>query len=190
METMGLVSIIMPVYNGEMYLRDAVDSILSQTYKNFEFLIINDGSTDGTEEILEKYTDKRIKILNNNENKGLIYSLNRGLKISKGKYIARMDADDIALNNRLYEQVKYLENNKDIAMCDGVIKVFKNNIKFINKKVNKYISSGEIKVKLLFRNPVVHPAVMIRRSSIEKYNLEYNVQDKGIEDYGFIYQSF
>lgn len=179
-----LVSVVMSVYNGEKYLRAAIDSILNQTYDNFEFLIINDGSTDGTMSILNTYNDKRIKILNNIENKGLIYSLNRGFNEAKGEYIARMDADDIALKNRLYDQIQYLEENKDIDICDGGIQIFKNNLSFISKRYVEQRSFSEIKTRLLFRNCMVHPAIMIRKKAIELFGFEYNIEDKGMEDYG------
>lgn len=179
-----LVSVVMSVYNGEKYLRAAVESILNQTYKNLEFLIINDGSTDKTMEILKTYDDKRIRILDNDGNKGLIYSLNRGFREAKGKYIARMDADDIALENRFYDQVKYLEENQDIAMCDGGIKIFKDNLTFITKTFISTMSSDQMKTRLLFKNCITHPATMIRTKSIRELDLKYNIEDKGMEDFG------
>jgi glycosyltransferase involved in cell wall biosynthesis len=90
------ITVLMPVYNGERYLRQAMDSILNQSVEDYEFLIINDGSTDRTLEILQSYKDPRIKVINNEGNIGLTAFLNRGLKIAKGEYIARMDADQDA----------------------------------------------------------------------------------------------
>lgn len=179
-----LISVVMSVYNGEKYLKKAVDSILKQTYKNFEFIIIEDGSSDETKKILESYRDPRIKILYNLENKGLIYSLNRGFKEAKGEYIARMDADDISLKNRLNLQLNYLEKNKDIAACDGTIKIFKGNITFICKTIISNMTSADIKTRLLFRSALTHPAMMIRAKIIRELNLEYNIEDKGMEDFG------
>ena len=106
-----LVSVLMAVYNGEKYLLEAIESILNQTYTNFEFLIINDGSTDSTEEIILSYSDQRIRYIKNEQNLKLIASLNKGLDLAKGKYIARMDADDISLPDRLEKQVNFLERN-------------------------------------------------------------------------------
>ncbi|QLK80743.1 glycosyltransferase family 2 protein [Bacteroides sp. PHL 2737] len=108
MNSNPFVSVVMSVYNGGEFLKDAINSILSQSYKNFEFIIINDGSSDNFSEILELYDDERIKVLNNQENKGLVYSLNRGLLESIGKYIVRMDADDISLPNRIEKQVEFM----------------------------------------------------------------------------------
>lgn len=181
-----LISVIMSVYNGEKYLSEAIESILAQTYKNFEFIIINDGSIDKTEAILKKYEfqDKRIKIINNLENKGLIYSLNEGFDSAKGKYIARMDADDISEKNRFEEQIKFLEKNIDIAMCTTYIKIFKNNLKFLYKTFKTNTEYENIKVKLLFRNYLSHPTVMIRKEIINKYKIKYREEDKGMEDYG------
>ena len=97
------VSVVMPAYNAEKYISEAINSILNQTYTNFEFIIINDGSTDRTADIVESFADKRIVYLENKKNMGIVYSLNRGLAFAKGEYIARMDAED-------YHQ-KYLEKN-------------------------------------------------------------------------------
>ena len=103
------ISVLMSVYNGEKYLREAIDSILNQTFTNFEFIIIDDASTDDSNAIIKKYTDKRIKLVENPQNMGLTKSLNRGLKISLGKYIARLDSDDLAFPNRLKEQYEFME---------------------------------------------------------------------------------
>ena len=112
------ISVVMSVYNGQDYLDEAIQSILKQTYKDFEFIIINDGSIDKSLEIIEKYKqqDERI-VLISRENKGLIASLNEGIEKARGKYIARMDADDISLPNRFEEQLKIMENDKEIVGC-------------------------------------------------------------------------
>ena len=116
-----LVSVIMSVYNGEKYLVQAIDSILNQTYQNFEFIIIDDCSTDNSSHILQEYAqkDSRIKIIKKEKNigiKGFIKNLNLGISIAKGKYIARMDADDISLPERFQKQVDFLENNPEITL--------------------------------------------------------------------------
>ena len=105
-----LVSVVMPVYNAQKYLNKAIDSILAQTYKDFEFIIINDGSTDNSLQIIKKYQkkDKRI-IVKNKKNKGIVAALNDGIKLSRGKYLARMDADDISLPSRFEVQVNFME---------------------------------------------------------------------------------
>ena len=119
----------MSVYNGEKYLAEAIKSILNQTYKNFEFIIVNDGSKDNSVEIIKNYMKKDNRIvLIDRENKGLPYSLNEGISIAKGQYIARMDADDISLSNRFEKQIKYMEENK-IDVCGSYIKLFGDNTK-------------------------------------------------------------
>jgi len=110
------ISVIMSVYNGEKYLREAIESILNQTFRDFEFIIINDGSTDKTSEILSSYNDPRIVIINNKRNIGLTKSLNKGLKMVKGEYIARQDADDVSLPERLERMVNFLDMNRDVGL--------------------------------------------------------------------------
>ncbi|WP_244834814.1 glycosyltransferase family 2 protein [Clostridium sp. BJN0001] len=107
------VSVIMPVFNAEKYLEESIKSVLNQTYKNFEFIIINDGSTDSSLSIINKFKsmDNRIRVIDQ-KNNGIVYSLNKGISTAKGKYIARMDADDISLPNRIKNQVKYMETNQ------------------------------------------------------------------------------
>jgi glycosyltransferase involved in cell wall biosynthesis len=113
----------MPVYNGSKHLSDAVDSILTQTYTNFEFLIIDDASTDNSFEILKSYKDDRIRLIKNEKNIGLSASLNKGLNLALGKYIARMDQDDISLPNRLEKQIEYFKEHNDICVLGSWFKV-------------------------------------------------------------------
>ena len=110
------ISVIMPVYNGDKFLIKSIKSILNQTFKNFEFIIINDGSSDNSLKIIESFDDRRIKFFNNLENRGISFTLNKGLKVAKGKYIARQDQDDISLPDRLTLQLEYIrENNIDLV---------------------------------------------------------------------------
>ena len=115
---MPKVSVVMSVYNAEPYLEAAIDSILNQTFRDFEFVIVDDGSTDGSTEILEKYAkgDSRIRLVHNAFNKGLIRSLNRGVKLAKGEYIARQDGDDVSLPQRLASQVQFLDEHPEIGV--------------------------------------------------------------------------
>ena len=167
-----LVSVIMPVYNAQNYVEEAILSILNQTYQNFEFIIINDGSTDKSLEIIQEYAkkDNRIKVISR-ENKGLIYSLNEGIKLSKGKYIARMDADDISLSYRFEKQIEFMENNLDVGICGSSAIVFDDKTE---KKWIVYKDENRIKAELLFSSPFIHPSVMIRKSIIDKYNFFYD----------------
>ena len=176
----SFVSVVLSVYNGEKYLPEAIESILNQTYNNFEFIIINDGSTDKSLEIINSYDDERI-ILISRENKGLIASLNEGFKRAKGKYIARMDADDISLVRRLEEQVTFMEKNIDIGICGTAVIGFGEEIKEKVWKLNS--SDRSLKAKLLFSSCFAHPSVMIRRNLINKHELFYDKNFKHAEDF-------
>lgn len=177
-----LISVVLSVYNAEKYLVEAIKSILNQTFKDFEFIIINDGSTDKSLEIIESYQkeDERI-ILISRENKGLIASLNEGIEKAKAKYIVRMDADDISLSTRFEEQVKIMEENQNIGLCGTSVIVFGNNIKSDVWKLSK--DDKTIKTELLFSSPLFHPTVIMRRDIILKYNLFYNKKFKHAEDF-------
>ena len=175
-----IISIIMSVYNTpKTYLKEAIDSILSQTFTDFEFIIIDDFSTTDIKNIILEYNDHRIVYLENKENKGLAWSLNRGIKISKGRYIARMDADDISLPHRLEKQVKYMENtNTDILST---------HVRFMGSLKGETKGSWDfdrIKANLIFENkPIVHPTVMIRKDFLIKNKLAYNEDYKKAQDY-------
>ena len=175
------VTILMSVYNGEKYLRKAVDSILNQTFKDFEFLIINDGSTDKTAEILQSYRDPRIKIVNNQKNMGLTKSLSRGLGIAKGDYIARMDADDISMPERLEKQVNMLEQRPELGMVGTWYCVIdeKDNIKYEVKNDGNPVI---LRWKLLFNNEFVHSSVMMRKRAYEDSG-GYNPEFQAAQDY-------
>src|SRR3989337_2996755 len=123
---MSKVSVIMSVYNGERHLRESVDSILNQTFQDFEFIIINDGSKDQSKYILESYKDERIKLIHN-KNMGLTKSLNIGISIAKGKYIARQDADDISEPERLKTQYDFMEANPGLGLIGSQFEVIKEN---------------------------------------------------------------
>lgn len=180
----ALISVVMSVYNGELYLDEAIQSILTQTYSKFEFIIIDDGSTDNSLEIIKKYKkeDSRI-VLISRENRGLIYSLNEGISLAKGKYIARMDADDISTHNRFKEQCTFMEEHKEVGVCGSFVELFyeNNNTKYWTFPTK----NDELKTRLLFSVPVAHPSVLIRKSIIDKYSLVYEEEYKNAEDYAF-----
>ena len=115
MENNPKISVVLPVFNEEMYVGEAIESILAQTFTEFQFLIINDGSSDASEKIIKSFKDKRIQLVTNVENLGLSQSLNKGIGLSQGEYIARMDANDIALESRLEEQLSFMENHPKAA---------------------------------------------------------------------------
>jgi glycosyltransferase involved in cell wall biosynthesis len=175
-----MVTVLLPVYNGEEYLKSAIDSILTQTYTDFEFLIINDGSTDNTEQIILSYTDPRIRYVKNEQNIKLIATLNKGLKLAKGKYIARMDADDISLPERLEKQISFLENNPNVGLCGSYLKSLGTaNNQLIGYKTN----SDEIKFRLLFDTHFPHPAAVLRKDILDQFGLEYEAEYIHVEDY-------
>lgn len=166
------VSVIMCVYNEqEIWLREAIESILSQTYNNIEFIIILDNPHNyELKEIINEYSmkDSRIKLIVNEKNIGLIKSLNKGLGISKGKYIARMDADDIAIPTRISKQVEFIENNKDISMVGAKnIYIDENGVR-LNTKDLRATSYENIKIGLKFSNMFSHPTMLYKRRDIIK----------------------
>lgn len=164
------ISVLMCVYNGEEYLAEAIGSILNQSYSNFEFIIINDGSTDKSESIILSFEDDRIRYVKNESNLKLIPSLNKGLNLVKGKYIVRMDADDICFPNRIEEQVDFLERHPDA----GVVGCFVTTLGQDNGRVIKFKTQpDEIKFKLFFNNHVFHPTVVIRTSLIRDFGFKY-----------------
>ena len=177
------ITVLMSVYNGEKYLNEAIDSILAQTFKDFEFLIIDDGSTDKTGEILESYSDQRIKIIDNEKNIGLTKSLNIGLKIAKGEFIARQDADDVSMPERLEKEVEFLEQNRNVGLV-GTDYLFineKGKVVYIVKCLN---GSRELKEKLLEGNQLGHGSVMLRRECIDEVGT-YREEFKFAQDFDF-----
>ena len=176
------ISVVLSVYNGGEFLTEAIESILNQTYKDFEFIIINDGSTDGSLELIREFEkqDSRI-VLITRENKGLIASLNEGIEKSKGKYIARMDADDISLPNRFEVQLEFMEKNLNIGVCGSWIEVFGEGYKA--KVVKVAPNDEELRAMLIFTVPVMHPSVMMRKDLLDIYNLRYNEEYQSAEDY-------
>ena len=155
----------MPVYNGERYLREAIKSILTQTYKDFEFLIINDGSTDSTREVILSYDDPRIRLVDNERNLGLHRSLNRGLELAEGEYVARQDADDISESERLAKQVAFLEAHADVALLGTWYKQIDSEGNVV-KYYERPCDYAGIRFFLLFANAFVHSSVMLRKSVV------------------------
>lgn len=165
-----LISVIMSTLNTQKdYLEEAINSILNQTYKNFEFIIIVDGGND--DKIIEKINDKRIKIIKHEKSVGLTKSLNEAIKVSKGKYIARMDSDDISLEKRFEYQVKYMESNDDIDITSMFYQEIGKNEKIVREV---FYRPDEVKCKLFFTNLIAHPCVIIRKEFLDKNNILYN----------------
>lgn len=160
-----LISVVLPAYNAEKYVREAVQSILAQSFTNFELIIINDGSTDGTLEILEKLRDHDSRVtLISRENKGLVESLNEGIDLARGMYLARMDADDIALPYRFERQLEWLEQT-GADICGSWVRRFGTS----DNRVVRFCQSDEaIKMKMLFCSPLAHPTVIMRTTLIKQ----------------------
>lgn len=175
-----LVSVVMPVYNGALYLREAIDSILSQTHSNLELIIINDGSTDDSEQIILSYADKRIVYLKNEVNSRICITLNRGLDVARGKYIARMDCDDISVPERLQKQLEYMEQHPSFGIIGSDIIVFG---KDVEERLFTYEHDKNCcKAGLIFYTCFAHPAVMMRKSLLDEYGFRYDDAYRGFED--------
>lgn len=173
------VTVLMPVYNGEKYLSEAIESILQQTFTDYELLIINDGSNDRTVQIIEKYVDPRIRLIHNQENLGLISSLNKGLDLAQGQYIARMDCDDVCHPERLRKQVEFMDAHPEIGVCGTWVEL-------IGEKsgVWRYpIDHDEIRASLILESVLAHPSVIIRKSKFKEYKLYYDPAYMHAEDF-------
>lgn len=177
------ISIIMPVYNAEKYLRESIESILRQTYRNFVLYIINDGSSDNSEEIILSFKDQRIKYLKNSCNLGIVKTLNKGLAIADTKYIARMDADDICDKRRLETQYNELEKDSDLVLL-GTAASLINEDGIIVGKIIPPQDDRAIRTSLLFSNVFIHSSVMIRNSILKENKWNYDINHKAVEDYG------
>jgi glycosyltransferase involved in cell wall biosynthesis len=177
---MPLVSVIMSMYNTEKYVRETIESILNQTFKDFEFIIIDDASTDMSANIVQLYNDPRIRFYQNENNIGIVANLNKLLDISQGMFIARQDSDDISCPERLQIQVDFLRNNTNIGICGTYAR-------FIGTKkgvIRHCLCDKDIRAYMLFSCPFVHPSVMMRASLFED-GLRYNEAFFPAEDYNF-----
>lgn len=170
------ISVLMPVFNCELYIKDAIESILNQTFSDFELIVIDDCSTDSTLSIIKSYEDSRINLVEKEQNTGLTNSLIQGVLIAKGKYIARMDGDDISLPERFEKQLCFLENNPEIILCGSGVEIIGQNL------ISKYPSSHDsIKIQLCFNASFYHPTIMARHQILLENN--YNENFEPAEDY-------
>lgn len=172
------ITVLLPVYNCELYIKEAVDSILNQTYSDFEFLIIDDASTDATVAIIKTYNDPRIQLIQKPQNSGYTNSLNYGLSIAKGEYIARMDGDDISLPERFAKQVAFLDANLDVILCGTFYSIIGT-----ERVVTVPENFEDIKLALLRKCCFGHPTVMIRKNSLDRLLVIYDVNKEPAEDY-------
>jgi glycosyltransferase involved in cell wall biosynthesis len=180
MKTHPSISVIMPVYNAAPYVKAAINSILDQSYSDFEFIIINDASTDRTKEILDTIRDTRIIRIENQENEGNYRSRNKGIETAKGKYICVMDGDDIAHPDRLRIQYEFMEENLSFLAAGSDIKIFSNTSV---RNFEREREPEKIKVQLLMDNVCTHPSLIIRREVFFEHHLRYNESYEYSADY-------
>jgi glycosyltransferase involved in cell wall biosynthesis len=174
------ITVLLPVYNGERYLAQAIQSILDQTFEDFELLIIDDGSTDRAPEIIKQFSDPRIRAFNNKKNIGLIGTLNKGIGLANGRYIARMDQDDWSVPDRLTKQWSFMEKHQDVGVCGSWIKA----IRVSEEQLWEYPkTNADIRCRMLFYCAFAHPSVMIRRAMLTENNVEYDAGYIHAEDY-------
>jgi glycosyltransferase involved in cell wall biosynthesis len=175
---MPAISVLMTVYNSQQYLHESINSILSQSFSDFEFLIFNDGSTDGSKEVIESFNDPRIKFFDFSYNQGYVPLLNIGLEKARGKYIARMDSDDIAHPDRFQKQYTFLENNTEYIVCGSRFDLVS-----VNRMVPLPVDNDDIKLKLLYITPFCHPSVMFRASIFRSGAIRYSIHHMPFEDH-------
>ncbi|MFT6127582.1 MAG: glycosyltransferase involved in cell wall biosynthesis [Flavobacteriaceae bacterium] len=172
------ITVLMPVYNCEDYVKEAVESIINQTYSNFEFLIIDDASNDNTVSIIKAIKDSRIVLFEKPKNTGYTESLNYGLSIAKGEFIARMDADDMSLPERLSKQLTYMESNPETIVCGSFYEIIGSG------EIKKFpVLHEDLKINLLRNSCFAHPSVMIRKSVLDAHRIQYDSAKEPAEDY-------
>jgi glycosyltransferase involved in cell wall biosynthesis len=176
------ISVLMPVHNGADFLRPAIDSILAQTCTDFEFLIIDDGSTDSSFAICSEYRDPRIRLERNETNLGLIATLNKGLGLVRGEFVARMDCDDICLPRRLEKQLAFLDKHPDVGICGTWFEKFHDGGSEI---IEVPAEDAYIRFSLVFDNAFGHNTIMMRKSLLDEHGLRYDPDFKYAEDYEF-----
>jgi len=183
--SLPLVSVVMPVYNGEKYLIQAIDSVLNQSYRNIELVIVNDGSTDSSKKIITAYSDSRIRFVENEINSGIVYSRNKGLESANGEYVATLDCDDLALPERIEKQVDFMEKNPEYGMC-GTFYIAIDGMDIPGGKKHFPTDFQNIATHLVLGNCFCNSTVMIR-SHIAK-ELKYREKFDIVEDYELWYR--
>lgn len=175
-----LVTVLMPVYNAGATVAEAIESILDQSFTDFEFLIIDDGSTDGSSKVIKSYNDPRIVLESNSQNLGVVKTLNKGLQMARGVYVARMDGDDVSLPGRLAAQVAFLDRHPSIGACGTWVETFGDR----PGQLSKFPCRPEdIKAYLLFYNVLVHASVCLRREAFVSNNLFFDERFPHAEDF-------
>ena len=186
MNNLPLVSIIMPVFNSEKYLKKAIESILNQTYENIELIIIDDNSSDGSIDIINSFNSKKIKFFQNQKNMGVSAARNKAIDLSNGKYLALMDSDDISFIYRIEKQVNFLEKNSDYGLIGGHYERFSEVGFFKKKKIHRQsLIQEENQVKLNFMGSIAAPTTMFRASIVKENKIYFDTNLKIAEDYDF-----
>ncbi len=177
------VSVIMPVFNAAPFLREAIASVLAQDFSDFELIVVNDGSTDASENIVHEFQDPRIHVVNNSRNMGIVESLNTGVRQARGEYIARMDADDVCVNTRFSKQVDFLDGHPEIAVLATRIQLIdEKGLELPDWKADvRTTSHRSIWRYMAFANCIAHPSVMIRSKVLKEHG--YRTERARAEDY-------
>lgn len=175
------VSVVMPVFNAEKFLEEAIESILTQTFADFEFVIVDDGSTDRSLSIIQSYSDSRIKLIINPSNLGLVRTLNLAFSQCQGKYICRFDSDDVSLEDRLFKQYQFMESNPGVTISGGAIRIIDEHGHISKNVISPPCSDMDIAFTLMFESAFVHPSTILRRSDVSLY--KYSDKFVHAEDY-------
>lgn len=177
---MPLISVVMSTYNRADMIKDSIESVLNQTFDDYEFIIVNDGSDDGTDEIINEYKDKRIRLIKNRRNLGCTFNYHYAHRLSKGKYIAHIDDDDISYPERLKKQYEYLEANQQIALAGTYIETFGE-----NKRPSwvMYKEPEELDFLMNIYNPMCHSSIMYRKEFLDNNQINYDFEKKCSQDY-------
>ncbi|BEQ15690.1 glycosyltransferase family 2 protein [Desulfoferula mesophila] len=178
------ITVLMPAYNCGPYVGEAIESILGQTFRDFELLIINDGSTDDTREVILSFQDPRIRFLDNGRNLGAANSSNIGMGRARGAYIARMDADDLSLPSRLERQYEFMEGNPQTVACGTGLEFFSDEP--LDRSWPMRNDPERLKVDLFFHSPLIHGSLMFRRSPLRRHGIQYDPRCVVAQDYDFI----
>lgn len=184
LEDTPVVSVLMPVFNAGRHLEPAVRSILNQEFADFELVIIDDASTDGSDRVVASFDDPRIRVIRNQANLGVVGALNRGLGQCRGRFIARMDADDLAHPQRLAVQVAFMEANPDVALCGSDIHILRES-ETDRRTISWVVPGGTdlLRFWMMFDNPFCHPTVMLRSAVLRSCGIEYRSDCQDAEEF-------
>jgi glycosyltransferase involved in cell wall biosynthesis len=177
-----VISVLMPVYNAGPYLEEAIASVLDQTFSDFELLLFNDASTDNSAQIISSFSDQRIKSFSSEINQGHIFHLNAGLRLAKGEFIARMDADDVCMPERFEKQVAFLRHHPEVGVCGTLTTNINSNGEIIGHDVIE-TNDEALRLKLISNTCFSHPTVMMRKSILQRNQIEYSAELFPAEDY-------